>query len=145
MDDKLKLLLQVLIFAFPILIGCISAKRFNFLHGFIATFTMIMVLAGISRILEILPQTELNYNDVLSGVNLNAPAENLKGFDNIFYQYTYYTYYLQIVALPIYTLVIKYLPDISFLKEQPWSVYMAPIVLWIVSRIFAGIFRSRRV
>lgn len=145
MDDKLKLLIQVLVFAFPILIGCISAKRFNFLHGFIVVFTMIMVLSGVSLILEKLPQTELTYAEVLTAINLNIPSEGLKGMDSLFYQYTYYTYYMHVVSAPIYALVVAYLPDITFFVEQPWSVYMAPIALWLVSRIFAGIFRSRRV
>lgn len=117
MDSKV-LWVNISILAAIILLGVISARRFNFFHGFIVIFTLIFTLGGI--------------NNILPNVNLANIQESYE----------------------LYTGLVIWLPDFvvsqilgpiqsSVSQAQEWMLYFAPIVLWLLSSLFAHIFRRK--
>lgn len=117
-DPKI-LWVNIAILAGIILIGVISARRFNFFHGFIVVFTLIFTLGGI--------------NNILPNVNLANIQESYELYTGL------------VIWLPDFV-VSQILSPIqnNIGQAQEWMIYFAPIVLWLLSSIFAHIFRRKR-
>lgn len=102
-----------------VLISCISAKRFNFFHGFIVFVTLSFLIVGVY---ETLIHFEL--------------------FGDFTAEFGKYIISVYNVVLPLLTFLIDKLK--LDLNDKIWLLCYVPILLWIVSRIFAGLLRSSR-
>ena len=109
-----------------VFISCISAKRFNFLHGIIVFFTLLSLIVGIDQILVT--------KDLIS---TNEVAKNVHDYFGM----------CSVLGLPLFDALTDFLKAQSFypnIESYMYLIYFAPILLWLVSRLISGMFRKKR-
>lgn len=146
--EKYYVLIQAGIVLLVFLMGTFTAKRLNFIHGAITLVAIITFIAGISAVLcqyALEGGKEVGIDSYYLNLTLASSTpdlylEGLTGIEMVTKYMIYFTLPLQYVATYFVNGILVFnLPE--QINEYLWILYFAPTVIWLVSRILAGIFR----
>lgn len=120
---------QVGIALIPILLGCFSAKKFNFIHGLIVTITLYCLFDGIIATLEKYMSTNTQVMNVIADIRI-------------------YCAYFDVIPTGLVSIFIDpvngLFKSVKFMMDYSYLVYYMPIVIWIISRLVSGISRAKK-
>lgn len=126
MDPLILLLINCIVFALPILFGVFTAKRLNFIHGFLVAIDWYVFVTGFYLL-------ALHFNNT-------AFFANIVDFFNL-----YFEYFLSVPLKVANSLVTNLSNSFDWLKNYIDVIYLVvPTIIWLISGFFARLFRKSK-
>ena len=125
--------ISILVLIVPIIFGCFTARRFNFIHGIITTLLWYCLIAGVYSVFLCYTNPEaswmVNTFEVLNKYFALAATYPIAVFNNL-------------MALDVVQSV-DFIVEHAILIEVI-SMFVVPFIVWAISRAISGAIRNGR-